>query len=234
MSGTGNDDTDSVDGAAPDAALADLMARVSRCLELGLRVALPARVIAYTPATQLADLRVELLPVGEIEGEDVPQPPVLLPQVPVAWTRTSLGHLTLPLVPGDTGLAVFSDRSLSVWRTTGNEVAPVDPLIGRTHNLGDAVFFPGLHTDTDPIAPPTSLAATVLEGPLVQLGVGATQFVAIASLLHAYLVSMFTAAQVAGSANVGAVAGEVEADACLIYLAANPFTAFAATKVQAI
>lgn len=229
MSGTGNDDTDHVDGAAPEAALKDLMDRVTRCLELGLRVALPARVIAYTPATQLADLRVELLPVGELEGEDFPQPPVLLPQVPVAWPRTSLGYLTLPLVPGDTGLVVFSDRSLSVWRVTGNEVAPVDPLIGRTHNLGDAVFFPGLHTDTDPIAPPTSLAATVLEGPLVQLGVGATQFVAIAELVRLYLIAMVTAGvptPLDGGAGLKAT--------MLTFLGANPSSAMAATKVQAI
>ncbi len=229
-----NNNRDGIDGADVSASLDALLKLRERNVALESRVAAPVRVILYYPATQKVDLRIENLPVRFVGDEEVPDAPILLPQVPVRWPRTGAGYITFPLVPGDTGHVVFTDRCLGQWLLTGNPGAPVDPLNGRTHSLGDAVFEPGLHTDSDPIVPPTSLAATVVEGPLVQLGVGATQFVALAATLHSYLVAMFTAAQVAGSANVGAVSGEVEADACLIYLAANPFTAFAATKVQAL
>ena len=41
--------------------------------------------------------------------------------------------------------------------------------------------------------PPTDIAATVVEGPLVKLGAGATDFVALASLVIAALQQIHTA-----------------------------------------
>lgn len=185
------------DAAAPGETLADLLMRIRRATELGLRVAAPARVSAYNPATQRAELVLEQLPVLSTDAGSVPQPPIPLPAVPVAWPRTAAGYLTLPLVAGDTGLVVFADRGLSEWLRLG---IPGDPITRRTHDLADGVFFPGLHPDTSPIAPPTSALAAVLEGPLVWLGAVATQPAVLGTLLRTALDTYATAITSANSA----------------------------------
>jgi hypothetical protein len=131
----------------------------------------------------------------------------------------------------------------------------------RMHDLLDALALPTRGFSTVKPPPPAAATAHVhgredgtatilttyaplpamvtIESPApgsIQLGQTAVQptgAIALAQALHQYLVALFTAAQVAGAANVGAVSGEVEADAALIYLAANPFTAFATVKVVA-
>lgn len=185
------------DASAAGETLTDILMRVRRATELGLRVAAPARVTAYNPATQRAELVLEQLPVLATDEGGVPQPPIALPAVPVAWPRTAAGYLTLPLVAGDTGLVVFADRGLSEWLRLG---IPGDPITRRTHDLADGVFFPGLHADTAPITPPTSLAASVLEGPLVWLGSAATQPAVLGTLLQTALNAYATAITSANSA----------------------------------
>ncbi len=215
--------TDKVDANPAVAALNDLLAMVRRNIELDLRVSAPARVVVYDPATQRATIQLELLPVKFLGDLEVPQPPIPIPGVPVCWTGGSLGYVTTPLVPGDTGLALFSDRCLSLWLLQGG---PIDPINGRTHALGDAMFLPGLRNTTNPITPPTDLTATVVEGPLVHLGRLATHPVAFGDLLHTYLTAMFSAA------TVTALDGGAAFKAALIaYLNANPFSAYASTKV---
>jgi hypothetical protein len=173
-----NDDDDRVDGAAVSASLDALLARWRRNIEMDLRVAMPARVISYNPATQKATVRGEVLPVRKVEDEDVPDPPIVFPEIPVRWRRSmgGLAYDTDPLLPGDTGHVTFTDRALSVWLQQGNPGTAIDPVSGRTHDLGDAFFEPGLHTDTDPIVPPTSQTARVIEAPLIKLGVGGVEF----------------------------------------------------------
>lgn len=220
------DDRDVLDAGAAKVTLADLFERSERRQDLRLRVAAPARVATYNATTQRADLVLELLPiVTEAGGLEVPREPVPLPQVPVAWPRTAAGYLTLPLAPGDTGLVVFADRGMSKWLREG---APGDPVLGRAHDLADGVFYPGLHADVAPIVPPTSQVAAVLEGPQINLGVGAAQAVALAEALHAYLTGLFAVGVV-----VPTDGGEALQLAWQAYLLANPFTAFAATKVNA-
>ncbi len=221
---------DGVDAAALAGALDNWSALVRRNIELDIRVTAPARVVSYDPALQRAVVRLENLAVRFVGDEEVPDPPILLPSIPVRWPMAmgGLAYDTMPLLPGDPGHVHFTDRALSVWLATGNPVAPVDPLNGRTHALGDAFFEPGLHPDAEAIAPPTALDARVLEAPLIRLGVGATQAVAIASLLHTYLIAMFTAAAVAPLDGGAAFKANL-----LAYLGANPFTAYAATKVHA-
>jgi hypothetical protein len=226
-----NNSRDGVDGADVSASLDTLLKLRERNAALDLRVSAVVRVIVYYPATQKADLRIECLPVRFVGDEEVPDPPILLPQVPVQWPRTAAGYITFPLVPGDTGRVVFTDRNLAQWLVTGNEGNAIDPLNGRAHSLGDAVFEPGLHTDTDPIVPPTSLLATVVEGPLVQLGVGATQFVALAALVEAQLNTLKAAI---AAAPVTPLDGGAGFKAALVAALAAWPTTTAATKVQAI
>src|SRR4029077_19438930 len=59
--------------------------------------------------------------------------------------------MKLPIKPGDTGIALFCERSLQVWSQTGGAVDPADP---RHHHLSDAVFVPGLYPFSQPFLPP--------------------------------------------------------------------------------
>ena len=164
------DAKDKTDGAVALAQLEDLLQHVRRGIELDLRVAAPATVLSYNAATQRADVQLGFVPVLFVEDEEVPQAPIVCPQVPVCWPGGSVGYVTTPLAPGDSGLVVFTDRCLAAWLMAGT---PGDPINGRAHALGDGVFLPGLRATPDVITPPTDLAATVVEGPLVRLGQGA-------------------------------------------------------------
>jgi len=234
------DRRDSIDAVPPSAVLGDLLSLIRRGIELDLRVAAPAHVIAYMPATQRVTVALGFLPVlfTRVPGAtdiEVPQPPITIPDVPVQWGGGSLGYVTTPLVPGDTGLVLFTDRCLAAWRQTG---VPSDPINGRTHALGDAVFLPGCRADLAPIVPPTSLVATVVEGPLVWLGAGATQPAVLGTAHAAALITFSEAISLAATTWAGVpgapavtFASAVEA-ACSVFTAAIPATLSAKVLVQ--
>jgi hypothetical protein len=232
-----NEKSDQVDGAAAAATLVDLLSRIRRNVELSIRVMVPARVIVYDPALQKVSVTVEHLPVKEDEttGVDVPQPPIILPPIPVSFTRGMGGsaYQTVPILPGDTGCVVFSDRDLTTWLQSP-EPGPVDPISGAAHALASGVFVPGMHQDTDPITPTAALDAHVIEGPLVRLGAAGVDFALHGTSINAELVtprSVLQATPVSASpdpATVTAVAANKTAILAIIdALAANM-----STKVQ--
>jgi hypothetical protein len=154
--------------------LADLFAAADRNVRVTLRTATVGKIApsaqqgltGYDPVRQLCSVLVQQLTVtsnpdtAQGPGSVLVQPPLLLVNVPVAWPRTSSGYMTFPLGVGDSGELIVQDRSLAEWRAKGY---PVDPIDNWTHNRGDAVFHPGLHSDLDTIEP-TDLLATVIEG----------------------------------------------------------------------
>jgi len=187
-----------------DPEISDLFRVALRRLKLEIRTSTPATIVAYDPARQVATLTVDHLQtvavIDEVQAaklvaagavvEGVPPnaeatlPPVQLVDIPVRWPRTNLGYLTFPLAPGDTGELVCSDRSLDQWLAKG---IPSDPVLASTHLLENGVFVPGLKPAAN-VLPPTSLTDTVLDGATgIQLGYGATDFVALASLVLAEL-----------------------------------------------
>lgn len=204
---SGNEKNDSIDGAAAGIAqsLHIWIERAKRNLALDLRVSMPGRVISYDPVTQKAIVRGELLPIKYVGDDELPDIPLLFPPIMVDFTRGmgGLAYSTIPILPDDTGIIHFTDRSLSVWLLTGNPRAPVDPVTGRTHALSDAFFRPGLHTDTDPIEPPTALDAHVIEGPLIRLGVAGVQFAALGTDLIADLLTFAAAVAAANTTWAG-------------------------------
>jgi len=193
-----------------DASMADIARQIQRLTKLSIRTHTPATIVTYDPARQVATLTVDHRQAVKVVDEvqlarvaakgatvvGVPPnavatlPPLRLVDIPVVFPRTQAGYVTFPLAAGDTGQLHVSDRSLAQWRALG---VPSDPLLSETHSLADAVFYPGLSPAARPIVPPTDIAATVVEGPLVKLGVGATDFVALASLVIAALQQIHTA-----------------------------------------
>lgn len=209
--------------------LTDLIKLASRNTKLGIRTAVPAKIVSYDAAKQTAILQPELLAVMNTEVGIQPQLPIELVEMPVAWPRTSMGYLTFPLAKGDTGLLIVSDRSLDKWATKG---VTTDPGFNHTHSLIDGVFYPGLHPDTAPIVPPTSGSDTVLEGATaISLGAGATLFVALDTLVAAQL-SILSAAITAAPTVPGD--GGASFKASLVAALVGWPAPMAATKVKAV
>ena len=165
------DSKDKVDGASDLEQLDGLLALHRRGIELDLRVCSPATVLSFNPATRRADLTLAFLPVLYVEDEEVPQPPIVCPQVPVLMLGDSISYVKAPILPGSTGLVIFADRCLARFLLTG---APDDPINGRTHSLGDGLFIPCAIGPTA-VASPVDPTGIVVEGTLVKLGAAATQ-----------------------------------------------------------
>lgn len=66
----------------------------------------------------------------------------IIQNVPISHPRGADYWIKLPIAVGDSGYAMFSERSLDVWMVSGGLVDPNDP---RLHDLTDAVFLPGLY-----------------------------------------------------------------------------------------
>jgi hypothetical protein len=201
-----------------DADWPDVFKAFARRLKLAMRTHVPAKVLAYNPATQKAVVEVAIqqvvkvtdparIPAGTqiLKGVPPNAEAVLMPfklvDIPVAWPRTAAGYITFKLATGDTGELHVMDRSIEQWILLGQAT---DPVLAFTHALKDSVFHPGLHSDIDPIVPPTSLLGTVVEGtPSILLGAAATESAVKAASLVTALVQAVTASAT-GSMDGGA------------------------------
>lgn len=128
---------------------ATLPEAVALAVEAGLmeaRTATPAQIQSYSASDQRATV-IPLLKRKTAAGVVIEPKPIA--NVPVSHPRGGGYAITLPLVAGDVGLLICSDRSLDAWLESGGRV---DPRSGRHHQLTDGVFFPGLHHWGDPIA----------------------------------------------------------------------------------
>lgn len=218
--------------------LPDLFRVAMREAALQMRTHSIARVVTYDPATQTASLSVEILQViKDLFSAATPndpnpvniQSPVLLQGVKVEVSgNTTNAYLSFPILPGTTGVLHVQDRSIDQWRATG---IPSDPVSAFIHMLGDSTFHPGIAPDTNPITPPTSLVATVLEGPEVHMGRGAVDLVALATLVDLIVSTLDTVFR------TGWVVVPTDGGAALkaAYLAAfpTPPASVAATKSRA-
>lgn len=117
--------------------LDELIARAVRKAAQDIRVAMPAKIISYDPATRLA--RVQVLQSDRTEdGLTVDQP--VITDVPVFMPIGGGSAITTPIKPGDTGIVHFADQDIGGWATDG-DTSPPDT--DRRHSLSDAMFVPG-------------------------------------------------------------------------------------------
>lgn len=124
-----------------DRSISNLLRESIRANLLDLHVAFPGKVVRYDSSKQKADIQ-PLRKKKYIDGKEVTIPIIL--SVPVRWQSTVNSHIHLPLKKEDTGLLIFCDRSLDLWKSgQGDIVLPQDP---RHHDLTDAVFAPGLNS----------------------------------------------------------------------------------------
>ena len=125
--------------AAMDARVADVF------------VSLPGRVESYDPATQKASVKplIKNRIVPSFENQEVLEVLPVINNVPVAHPRSGDFFMHLPIQPGDRVLLVFCQRSLELYKDSNGR--DVDPSDVRTHDIADAVAYPGFYPFPDAI-----------------------------------------------------------------------------------
>ena len=185
-----------------------IRAEVRRAL-LDTRTQTVGTVVTYDPATNTATIQVDILQVfrdfnvPDLPDAEIPQPPRILQLVPVCIAAGGTGYMSLPLLPGDTGILHCMDRSIAAWRVQG---LPNDPVSAMLHALSHSVFDPKLQPiPTQPV--PVDLTGLVLEhSALVKGGANAVDFLAKAQQLITALDSAIAAANLAVAPNDGGAA----------------------------
>lgn len=124
-----------------------------------VHVALPGVVQKFDPARQTVDVlplikESVVLDDGTVQTETLP----VLVSVPVLFPRAGGYFISLPVVPGDTVLLIFNERSIDKYFFSGGKI-PVDPVDLRKHDLSDAVALVGFVPVTKPLTEELSSGA---------------------------------------------------------------------------
>lgn len=120
------------------ASLDSVVGQAGGDLALNLRVALPAIVTEFNDKQQTVTLQPAIAGTGA-DGAALKLPP--LADVPVKFPRGGGFAFTFPITAGDEGLAIFSDRCIDGWFSTGRISQEDDH---RLHDLSDGFFLPGV------------------------------------------------------------------------------------------
>jgi len=103
----------------------------------GMRVCLPATVIAHNAALGTATVQVAV--AGQRNGSTITEP--ALRDVPVFGWGSIRTSVRPPILPGDPVLLLFGDRDLDAWKA-GRGLASVASETPRTHDLSDCIAVP--------------------------------------------------------------------------------------------
>jgi hypothetical protein len=175
------DKRDHLDAAGPADRLYDLLNKRDRNLLLAIRVAVPATIVSYNPATQRANVTVGFLAVEDTDLPiEIADPPIVIPNVKVRTVHTATSYDHHPIAAGDTGHLLFFDRALDEWYRKPPAAVAVDPGDARAHTLSDPVFELGLSPDSGDVTP-IDPAAREIDAPSIKLGSGAVDFIALAA-----------------------------------------------------
>ncbi len=184
-----------------------------------LHVCLPAKVVKFDASIPCVDVQPLLLRVvvDEQQQEHEERLP-MIQNVPVVYPGNSFWAITWPLVPGDTVLLVFAERSIDAWLGAAPGVE-IDPGSSRKHDLSDAIAIPGLRPRTNPL-PVSDMrigaiegdAAIVLKaGGTIEIGPGATSAMVLGDELEQVLKGMV----ISVSGSVGTVTSVPNMSDCL-------------------
>lgn len=131
--------------------LAEVLRRAIASALLDVHTALPCKVVKFDPGsdTQQATVDCQIMvrhavPTADEWGsvnEDYP----IVQFVPVGWYATKRASMQMRLAKGDTGLLVFSEAAIGIWRTTGGALS--DPGDLTRHDISYPVFLPVLRPD---------------------------------------------------------------------------------------
>lgn len=211
------------------------------------RVWLPVTVLSVVKASpeSVAHVAVQPTLLRVFSSSPLPVPiPVPIPplqNLPVLYPRGTAWGMRYPIVPGDSGIALFCDRSLDLWKAQPLPL-PIDPQNLRTHDLSDGVFIPGLYPLLSPEAPQLETAGALdfaVYNGLAQLflqpaggfiqGNGVVETYTLQVALLTAIITAATAAATAYTAQAAAFAVQAAASTGPLAGLAAGFTTLAAT-----
>jgi hypothetical protein len=105
----------------------------------GVATSVPGHILAFDPATQLAQVQIGITRV-DLNGATFDPPAII--ETPVYFPGGAY-HLEYQIDPGDEGDILFSQRCVDGWLQTGGIAS--NP-IGRFHDPQDAFFLPGFRS----------------------------------------------------------------------------------------
>lgn len=117
---------------------------------LDVHTALPGKIVTYDAATQTAEIQLQIK--RQLRNEDdvvVSEEMPLLPNVPIAFPRSTTFFVSFPLAADDFVMVIFQESSIDAWRSQGSLIPAGDT---RRHTLTGAVALPCLYPNTAPLA----------------------------------------------------------------------------------
>lgn len=105
----------------------------------------PGHVIAFDPATQLAQIQIGIVRL-DVNGQTFTPPPII--KCPVHFSGGDW-VLEYQVDPKCEGLVIFSQRCIDAWVQTGGVAE--QPQV-RFHDFNDALFIPGFRSQVGKIA----------------------------------------------------------------------------------
>jgi hypothetical protein len=118
-------------------------------LALGLCTAIPGKVMDFDPTTNLAKVQPAIrMHLTNSSGAASYIPLPVIENVPICLPHSMTGglYLTVPILAGDLGLIIFSQRAIDNVVQFGGLQNPLATIEDRHHDLTDAMFLPGLST----------------------------------------------------------------------------------------
>jgi hypothetical protein len=114
-----------------------------------LHVALPGTVLEYDPATNTADIELQVSDSYEDDdGAIVKEEYPTLIAVPIVFPRSRKAFFAWEVERGDRVAVMFASQAIDQWLGTGSKSAPGDL---RRHDLSHAFAVPGLYPMTEPV-----------------------------------------------------------------------------------
>jgi hypothetical protein len=115
-----------------------LLKRLQKANANNIKVCMPAKIETYDHTLQQASIKIDMKELYE-NGKEIDYP--VVSNVPVVFMASGGASITMPVLRGDTCLAVFFDRDMGSWLSgnSGNK-----PNSTRMHDLSDAVAIMGL------------------------------------------------------------------------------------------
>jgi hypothetical protein len=164
-----------------------ITASIAAALDAGLaelRVGMPGIIQSFDETTQTADVQPCLSDVVIVDGVRQEYQLPVIPSVQVIFYGTNRMVMTIPPAAGDECWLTFADRSLDLWRTSGNTGVPATLA---KHQLTDAAAHIGLRSQRN--------ALPVFDTNYITVGsiLGSTFKVALAELVRTEVQKVITA-----------------------------------------
>lgn len=180
--------------------------------------ALPGKIVAFNPSTQLASVQVQINQEHEKpSGETAVDFPTLV-SVPVMFPGSGQCRITFPVGAGDKCLVVVSTFALGNWLKSGSPTTDETNPLNKNH-LSSGFAIPGLFPSLKVKPPgPASLDDIVIhtDERLVKVGADATDFLALKDDITALKMALETAVISVGAGGASTIIAAAEAANALL------------------